>query len=213
MTIVCWDGVSLAADRQRTKRDAAGERRVISLEATKILHLKGSKARFASEPIYALGRAGNVGVTKRLIEAVSHGKDLAKPSDALQKRLRDYVGSKESRGSLLLLSETHTFVVRFSTARGIHHRVFDRRTPVAIGQGSLTATWMLVALRLPAELAVYGMHLYTPAVGGGVLVAKGTKLRSVDWDQPFSFTTISPQAIAAKAFRLNVFQHLEQCLE
>lgn len=213
MTIICWDGTSLAADRQRTKRDADGERHVTSLEATKILHLMGSKAQFANQPIYALGRAGSVGVTKRLIQAVSHGKDLAKPSDALQKRLRDYVGTKECRGSLLLLSETHTYVVRYSSQCGIRHRVYDRRTPVAIGQGSLTATWMLAILRLPSELAVHGMHLYTPAVGGGVLVAKGTRLRTITWDQPFPYETITPEEIAGKAFRRNVFKHLEHSHE
>lgn len=87
MTVVCYDGELLAADRMSRVSKPNGTRQIKSLSKEKI-STNFNGVQFDGEPILAVGRSGRVRVSKTLIRLLRRNVDLTLRMDSIKKTLR-----------------------------------------------------------------------------------------------------------------------------
>lgn len=174
MTIVCYDGEYLAADRKSTRRDLNGDRETRSLTRNKIK--VGLKSKIMGQQIVAVGHAGKVGMTKLLLKFLKAGtgldrKDLyhgAKTVEAVIQETYTLADKPIPTASLLIVTSTNVFVVRVEREGTLHFKQYLRSEQVAIGTHTETALFLMRHLNLDARYVVQSMELATESVGGGV---------------------------------------------
>lgn len=164
MTIVCYDGETLAADKMSRVRGEDGKRRVKSLTREKITG-GFEYAHFKGEPILIVGRSG---LTKLSTEVVGYLK-THKTTRALATHLGKRFPSGVARGCrMLFVTPNSVFRVSVSKDFKITSKRFDRTAKVAVGAGYRTAEFMMQVQGVTAVHAVQALQGFYPGCGGGV---------------------------------------------
>ena len=203
MTIVCYDGKTIAADKMSRVKGKDGKRRVHSLEKQKIS--RGFQGRlFKGERILLIGRAGLSKLSTATIEHLKKYKSTRTLKHNLQKTFPTGVGTG---ARLLIVTPKSVYRVRITKDfELIPSRAYPRTKKIALGSASRSAELLMRGLGMDAKHAVEFISLYTPGCGGGVDYT--TRLLA-------SFDTIHhlPPKDDRKQALLKVLQHLQDRIE
>lgn len=195
MTVACYDGETLAADRMSRVKDGEGGRKVKSLEQEKIL-VDFDNTVFDGEKVYAVGRAGRLKVSMAMIEILSRSRDLATTLDKVEEKLRKRVPEKNmAKAALLVMTANHIHILRIAKNYKVTWQKENRSKKVAIGSGKTTAEFLMRHLGMSAEDAVAAMELHHDCCGGGV--CSTTRIRSLQRN-PIKVTESPPKRQLAK---------------
>lgn len=181
MTIVCYDGKTIAADKMSRVRGEDGKRRVKSLEKEKIT--TGFKhAHFEGERIQIIGRAGLTKLSTETIAFLMSHKTINTLKAHLEKKFPEGV----SRGCrMLIVTQNSVFRVRVTPKFEIEHMRYKKTKQVAIGTPQKTAEFLMRKQNIAAQHVVSIIQGFAPGCGGGVdytsrfQVAAGSAVRHI----------------------------------
>lgn len=169
MSIVTFDGQSLAADSRKTvtKIDpATGEKSYLHRtdEQVKIELVAGS-VKFRGGYIEALGRCGGLKLSTAIVDTINKGlldieTHWADP--------RVYSEFKRS-ASVLIVTDRNAFHFQVSPSTGLKVTELERK-PFAMGCGTEVAMYLMSAFKLPAQQAAAAVTLTYDSCGGPIRV-------------------------------------------
>lgn len=167
MTVVCYDGELIAADRKSRIKVEDGSKKIKSLKKEKII-VDFKDTVFDGEKVFAAGRCGTLKVSKALIDILRRSKDLAETIDSLDEKLRHrFEESRMSAASIMIMTTHHIHVVKVSKKYEVRWQKEPRSKKMAIGSGSVIALFLMEHLGHSAPDAVVAMELNHECCGGG----------------------------------------------
>lgn len=169
MTVVCYDGELMAADRKSRLKDATGTKQLKSLTKTKIM-VDFKDTVFGEERVFAVGRCGVLKVSKALVDTLRRSKDLAATMDSLSDKLKKkFEGQTMGAASIMIMTTNHIHIVKISKNFEVKWQKEHRSKKLAIGSGATTALFLMEHLGHSATDACIAMELYHDCCGGGAL--------------------------------------------
>jgi len=198
MSVVCYDGEILAADRKSRITNEDGTKRVKSLKRGKVC-ADFNQIIFDGEEVRAIGRAGVLGVAKEMIDCVRRSKDLAKTlNDTLGEKLRKRFEGKDIKTtSLLIMTSSHIHFVQINKKYEVTWKKEHRSKKLAIGSGARIALFLMEHQGLSAIDAVAAMELHHDCCGGGVTYT--SRIQSVS-SEPVRTKTFEGRRTLVKHF-------------
>jgi len=189
MTTVVFDGVTLAADSQRSRGMGSGDRHCVhckeSINATasfvEKLQVPKKAVSFQGERVVAVATAGTVNLTQGLVHAIFTGMDL----DAAIELLKATTTENQTlpTGTVLVLTKESFFELKM----GIKHKFTVKKItkfPYFAGSGADVARCGMDMLGLSAAKAVQLARQYDKATGGEVrYIARKGKVKTIPVDR------------------------------
>ncbi len=164
MTIVCYDGETLAADKMSRSRGSNGEINRTRLDREKI-SVGFRYAHVEGEPVLMVGRAGKTKLSTAVIAHLYSHKTLR----TLEKNLRQRFPEGLSKGCRLLIV-TPNKVIRMRVSKDLTYslKAFPRHKKIALGTGYRHAEFMMREEGMDAVQTASAMQLWYSCCGGGV---------------------------------------------
>lgn len=198
MTIVCYDGETLAADKMARVRKSNGVRKVSSLTKEKITG-GFTKAQFEGEPILLVGRSGLTKLSTAVITYLKTHKTVTRLPQYLNKQFPDGV----RRGcSILILTHSAVHRVKITETFEIRSRRYDRTKKLALGKHYRHAEFLMQVLGSSAVETVQVVQAFYDGCGGGV--DSSTRLQSCMDDPVTHVPPIENKSDGLKRFRKHV---------
>jgi hypothetical protein len=190
MTTVVFDGVTLAADSQRSRGagSSTGERHCLHckepVNATasfvEKLQVPKKPVNFEGERVVAVATAGTVNLTQGILHAIFTEMDLNVAIDLLKATTTE--GQSLPTGTVLVLTKESFFEVKM----GIKHKFTVKKItkfPYFAGSGADVARCGMEMLGLDAAKAVQLARQYDKATGGEVrYIARKGKVKTIPVD-------------------------------
>lgn len=164
MTIVCYDGEILAADKMSRIKNSKGKVTSSRLDREKI-SVGFRYAHVEGEPVLMVGRAGKSKLSKAVIEHLYTHKTLR----TLEKNLRKRFPEGLSKGCRLLVV-TPNKVVRMRVSKDLEFslKAFPRHAKIALGTGYRHAEFMMREKGMDAVQTASALQVFYSCCGGGV---------------------------------------------
>ncbi len=201
MTVTCYDGETLAADRMSRVTGDDGGRKVKSLAQDKIT-VDFNNTIFDGEKVYAVGRAGGLKGSWALVDIMKRSRDMAEDLEKVEAKLRKRVPEKNmAKAALLVMTSKHIHVLRVSKNYKVTWQKEDRSEKIAIGSGKTVAEFLMRHLGVSAVDAVAASELHHDCCGGGVSYT--SRIKSVQKNPIGVNESIEPSKLP-RAFLRNV---------
>lgn len=189
MTTVVFDGVTLAADSQRSRgTGSVGERHCIHCKETinatasfvEKLQVPKKAVTFKGERIVAIATAGTVSLTQGIVHAIFTEMDLDTAIELMKATTVE--GQSLPTGTVLVLTKESFFELKM----GVKHKFTVKKItkfPYFAGSGADVAKCGMEMLGLNAAKAVQLARQYDKATGGEVrYIARKGKVKIIPVD-------------------------------
>jgi hypothetical protein len=171
MSIVTFDGRSLAADSRKTTTrinpETGAKEYVKHVDEQVKIELMDGRVKFRGEFVEAIGRCGNVKMSSTIISTIKAGLlDIEKHWS------NEAVYSRFSKGaSVLIVTDKNAYHFRVSPDTGLTVTELERK-PFAMGSGKEVAVYLMTAFKLSAQMAAAAVTLTYKSCGGPINVLK-----------------------------------------